>query len=508
MKESKNRGLEENMDNKKMGKFEIDIEIKDLLWEFARRWRLILIMTVLCGIALGAYQYQSDMNKTVVVAVKKTQEELEKSMGKQDLGEVASAVALYRQLEQKANYLEESVLMRINPFEENAVILQYYVDSEVDNIATSANDAYVAYVDSGLIAQNIVKTDGYVLESMYLGELIAVVKDNGGVYVNAADATESINLRIEGTSDERIFTVKVVGETIEAAEVLANDVKTSITAYNTILKEKIGEHEVQLVEENRGVMADQALAELQNWNATSAKTISNNLDKMKNEMTGDQISLFVYRTTVLAEENKIETNTTTATEKVVTISMKHVIIGAVVGFILGCGMAFVFYLFAPALRSAEEIQTLYGVRVLGTIDDSEFQKKKLFAVVDKLIKKLQNGRKRTFTFEQEVQMVCAKIILDCKKNGQNEVVLTSSVAGRLPVEVVHAIVAKCEEKGVRVLAVGEMFNYDAEIIEDVSQNKMVVFVEKKRVSLYDELYSEIALCKEQDIAVSGIVVLG
>ena len=76
-----------------MGKFDIDIEIKDLLWEFVRRWRLIVVMALLCGIALGAYQYRSDMNKTEVVTVKKTQEQLEKSMGEQDLGEVAGAVA-------------------------------------------------------------------------------------------------------------------------------------------------------------------------------------------------------------------------------------------------------------------------------------------------------------------------------------------------------------------------------------------------------------------------------
>ena len=120
---------EDKMNDKKTSKFDIDIEIKDLLWEFLRRWRFIIVLAIICGVVLAAYQYRLDMQKTDVVVVKKTQAELEKAMGEQDLDEVTAAVALKRQLDEKSAYMENSELMKINPYEANTIFLQYYVNA-------------------------------------------------------------------------------------------------------------------------------------------------------------------------------------------------------------------------------------------------------------------------------------------------------------------------------------------------------------------------------------------
>ncbi|MBQ8279979.1 MAG: hypothetical protein IJZ23_09090 [Roseburia sp.] len=492
------------MEQNKTSKFDIDIEIKDLLWEFLRRWRMIVVLALVCGIGLTAYQYRIDMNKTDVVTVKKTQEELEKAMATQDLDEVTAAVALKRQLDEKSAYMEESVLMGINPYEENAVIMQYYVKADEQTAASSA-EAYISYVENGHLAQAVAESGAYELTPAYMAELISIVREEGNVYINAKDAKESIKLSLQGSDASYSFDVKVVGKTMEEAEALASDVKAALQTYSSSVASAAGSHLLQLLEETSSVMVDQGLAELQNWNATSIKTISNNLDSMKNEMTSDQITLYTYRTTV------VETNTAAATTapavKTVSISLKHAIIGVIVGAVLACGLIFACYLFAAALRSAEEVKTLYRVKVLGCVDDTAFQKKKVFGFVDGLIVKLQNIRKKKLSFEQEVQMICANIALDCRKNDRTEVVLTGSVMEKLPQEVVKAVIGKCEEKNIHV-AVVNAINYDAEALEAAAKIGSVVFVEKKRVSLYDELQKEIALCKENDINVLGMVVLG
>lgn len=494
--------------NKKMGKFDIDIEIKDMLWEFMRRWRLIAVLAIVCGVGLGAYQYRADMNKTEVTAVKKTQEELEKSMATQDLDEVTGAVALKRQLDQKSAYMEASVLMHINPYEENAVTLQYHVSADEENTASDANDAYIAYVNNEALSQAIAETGNYEWEPVYLAELISTVSEEGNVYINAENATESINLKVQGSQDEHSFSVKVIGATVEDAEALANDVKNALENYSQNVVSTVGTHQLSLVKEASGVVVDQNLAELQNWNATAIKTISNNLDKMKNEMTGDQISLYVYRTTVT------DTSATTAaaavsgsTGKVVSISVKHIVIGIIVGTVLACGIIFVLYLFAAALRSSEEVKTLYGIKVLGCVDDTDLCKKKLFGFVDKFIIRLQNRRKKVLNHEQEVQMICANIVLDCKKNDCKKIYLLSSSLEYISDIIIKAVEAKCEEKGISVV-VGKDICYDAETLEKVADAGNVVFVEKKRVALYDELYNEVVLCKEHGIHIIGMAVIG
>jgi len=479
--------------NKKMGKFDIDIEIKDIIWELVRRWRIIVALAVICGVALTAYQYRIDMNKTDVVTVKKTQEELEASMGTQDLDEVTAAVALRRQADERSAYMEASELMKINPYEENVVFLQYYVSADSETLSLDANDAYIAYVNQGALATAIAESGSYELEQVYLAELISVVKEEAGAYINAKSASDRMALTVESGAEERVFTVKVIGSSKEAAEALAADVKTSLQAYSSVVAANIGAHQLKLMTENSAVIADQSLAELQNWNATSIKTISNNLDSMKNEMTGDQITLYTYRTTVVEEV----TNTTAVaatTEKVVTISLKHAVIGVVVGIILGCAVIAVLYLFAAALRNGEEVKNLYGIKILGYVDDSAFRKKKLFGFVDSLIVKLENMGKKKLTFEQEVQMICANILLNCEKNEATEVFLASSAGEKIPEAVVKAIVDKCAQRNISVIT-GSDIAYDAETLEKLVKVGRVVFVEKERVSLYDEMYREIVLCK-------------
>ena len=260
------------------------------------------------------------------------------------------------------------------------------------------------------------------------------------------------------------------------------------------------------MEECSAAVVEQTLAELQNRNATAIKTLTNNLDSMKNEMTSDQISLYVYRTTVLKENETVQENVTTVT-KTVSISVKHAVIGVVVGVVLACGLIFVFYIFAAALRNGEEVKTLYGVKLLGCVNIAAFEKKKVFAFVDRVITKLENWNKKELSYEQEIQMVSANIVLDCRKKHCDKVFMTSTVGEVLPKEVVDAITLKCKEKGVQLVS-GNAIAYDAEALEELAQAGRVVFIEKKRVSLYDELYKEAALCKENDIDIVGMIVLG
>ncbi len=475
------------MNDKKMGKFDIDIELKDLLWEFVRRWRLIVVFAIICGVGLAVYQYHIDINKTDVVTVKKNQEELEKAMSTQDRDEVSAAVALKRQADERSAYMETSELMRINPYEENAVFLQYYVNAE--RYAADIREAYVTYISQGSLEN----------------ELVCIVRDSDTAYYNAKNSSDRAAYTNESGIDEQVFSIKIIGATADAAMELASKVKNSMQDYGKVVAANIAEHQLNLMDECSVVIQDQKLAELQNWNATTIKTICNNLDSMKNEMTGDQISLYTYRTTVTVDT--IGTTNTAVTDKTVTVSMKHAVIGAIVGIILACGVIVAAYLFAAALRNGEEVKTLYGVTVLGYVDDSVFGKKKVFGFIDRFFRKLRDGRRKKSGFEQEVQMVCANILLNCEKRGNSEIVLLTSAAECIPEELVQMIIDRCTQRNVMV-SFGTDIAYNAEMLEKLVKTGSAVLLEKEGASLYDEMYQEILLCKEHDVDVIGMIVVG
>lgn len=484
-------------------KFDIDIEIKDLLWEFMRRWRMLVILAVVCGVGFMAYQYRSDLNSATVTTIKKSQEELEVSMSTQDVDEVIGAVALKHQLDQKSAYMETSEWMQINPYEENAVFLQYYAAADNGETAKEAVTLYKEFVDQAYIASVLAQTGKYELDALYLGELIAIVKEESNLYINAENATESIQMTVAENKKDTSFQVKVCAKERDTAFALAEGVKEALQVYSTEVSAAAGMHQLYLMQETEAVVVDQSLAELQNWNATAIKTISNNIDKMKNEMTGDQITLYTYRTVL---DSASDAGVTT-TVKEVHISVKHMVIGVLLGIILACVIVCVLYLFAAELRNSSEVKKLYQVKLLGTIDDAAFEKKKLFGFVDRMIIGLQKRGKKKFDYKQQLQMICANIALDCQKNSCKEICISSSMKEAVPQEVFADIIQGCEEKGLTVTAANDLA-YQADALETAALHGRVVFVEKKHKSLYDELYREIALCKENDICVLGMIVLG
>ena len=47
-------------DNRKENKKEIDLELKDILLEFLRRWKIIVLFSIIFGLVFGAMRYRKD----------------------------------------------------------------------------------------------------------------------------------------------------------------------------------------------------------------------------------------------------------------------------------------------------------------------------------------------------------------------------------------------------------------------------------------------------------------
>lgn len=490
------------MENQKATKFDIDIEIKDLLWEFVRRWRVIIVLAVIFGIALTAYQYRADMNTTEVVVIEKSIDEVKESLGKQDLDEVTGAVALRRQLDQKSEYMENSVLMQINPYEENVVLLQYYILGEkttVENIVK----AYKEHIENGTLSQNLVSSGMSEIESAYLMELACI--DNTGTYAFLETSSESITMGTENTDDtSACFVVKVRNVDAESTAALAKNVEAELNDYAKLLNNRIAVHELVLIQKGQSVVVDLELAELQNHNALAIKNLNTHLDKMKTEMTADQITLYTYEITLDNVVTQEVVTDSAATEKTVGISIKHLVIGVILGVVLACVYIFAAYLMTPALRSEKEVKILYKTNVLGKVKTAP--KKRVFGFVDGWIHKLEHRRTKSLTFEEQLQMICSNIKVQSRQNNGERIYLSGSIMEQIPENILKQMTEKCQEKGIQLI-VGESIVYNALELEKSADIGKVVFIEQKKCSLYDEIYKEVELCRENNIDVVGMIIL-
>ena len=233
-------------------KKEIDIEIADILWELLRRWRVILIFAVVGAVLRGGKRYISDYktaNTPKETVVEQTIEKANVELNKTEMETVIAAIALNSQIDATSAYLNESELMAINPYQENAAFMQYVVVGEnSENVVA----AYKDYVRSG-----------------NLGELVSIV--------------EADNAQKSDT-----FIVKVAALDAANCTTYAESAKSAL---NILCEQLLGQgqaHELILVQENQNVIVDLELAELQETKALALKENMSTLASMKSNMSSDQ----------------------------------------------------------------------------------------------------------------------------------------------------------------------------------------------------------------------------
>ena len=163
-------------------------------------------------------------------------------------------------------------------------------------------------------------------------------------------------------------------------------------------------------------------------------------------------------------------------------------------------------LFTARLQNAEEIRTMYGIRLLGEVNLST-EKKRFLSVIDKMILKVKNRRKKNLTVEKQIKVVSANIALSCRQQGIDCIYMTGSEYEKIDTAVLDRIKKELSAQKIEVKE-GENITYDAASLQAGIETGTILFVEQKGQSIYDEIYNEINLTREQKGNILGAVVLG
>lgn len=480
----------ENMTGNKR---ETDLEIKDILLEFLRRWKVIILFAVVFGIAFGGMKYRKDYvaAHTPVQEVKNTTlEEAYADLDKDQYERVIMAVNLKASIDSKSLYMKESVLMNINAHAEDAVILQYQVEGEQ---AKEIVNSYMNYIDSGSIASELEK-DGIQTEDKYLSELIEVLPNK------TKDAMTN-------------FTVKVMYSDAADAAALADAVKAQLEQYADRLYASGQAHSLSLVGMNQVQIVDEKLAEQQDEYVKETSEQQDQLASVKANMNANQLRVYLdMEKKIFAwgdteeEENAEEAEETTdpmqpAGTVKVSVSKKQILMGAVVGAAVAIVYIFLAYLLSTKLRNKDEVENLYHTRVLGTV-----RKEKKGNLMETAVWKLENLGHKQLSYEEQIQMLISNIYIACRDTKTDCVYFTGSMQEKIEKELLAALSDGLKEKNIRTI-MGGAVAYDAKELLCAAETGSVVVFEKRRESYYAEILSELQLCDDNHIQVLGMVVL-
>lgn len=397
--------------------------------------------------------------------------------------EVQDAKSIQQAMDKSRKYLQESVLMNIDPYQEQSLILQYYIDSDytwninkdISGDYTSAvTNAYAEYVKSGVVAKRIQEELGLDVEERYIEELISVEKLESAV------------------KTEDILTVQVIYNDEKVLEQMAQILKECLEEQTATINNTVGSHTLKLLSENIAVHTDSELAEKQSTVQSQMDSYRTQLNTLLDIMTEDQLAELDI---VLAGEEEIVTGTLVKPS----FSKKYLVLGFATGVIMVilwiCGVA----IFTSKLQSSQELETMYGLRLFGTM-----KKERKAVGLDKVLLSLKNRNQKQLSKKASFQFLISNLELACKVENVTQIFMTGTEIEHMEKAWLEEFVQKMEQAGI-IVVYGENICYDAVNLRKASEIGCAILLEESGCSIYEEITKEVKILSEQNVKILGCI---
>ena len=485
---------------------EREIDLFDLIADILAHWRSVLIAMLVGAVLLGAFGYvksykefQNTQNEQVMVSNinDTTREEkikrMKESLGDDLLAGVDSVIVWENKYDLKEIYYKNSLYMQLDPLHVVQKELVYQIQVE-DNSACSK---------FGIVYGNVIKNVGLYdwieqqtgMDAAYVGELISADVKSG---MTIADGTQVL------LSDSNCVKIVIMQKDEESCEKLADAAKEYIAMQQENLSQEIGNHELILLSETMGTVSNTEVLDKQTSYRDEISSLKESITKKKAEFTEEQKQY--YNLLTQNDSEIVDTTQDAAAESVTvqkpSISIKYVVLGAVIFAFVYAMILCLMYIFNGKLRASDELQNLYHIPQMGLIVKDS--KKKLLP--DKWVDNLRNHGKRKFAPAQSMELAVAAVKIAAVKNGLDHVCLMGCNLAEGADNVCESIKHALEKEQIAVTILDNVL-YNAEAMEKLENEEGVVLVEKACSTLYNEVPREIELLNRQDIMVLGGIVV-
>ena len=365
-----------------------EISLRQLFWKVMMGWKLWIVCAVLFAILLPGVKYAKDV-RAYHAAQQPKDEEQEPTVvltddEQQQIDDVKSLKLL---IEKNSNYMQNSILMNIDPYQEHRMELQYYIDSDFvmnytkdskkDYTSAIAN-AYVDYANNGMDQKTIWKDVSTKSEDKYLAELVSAYR-----------------------------------------------------------------HKLVLVSENYQICTDSDLATSQGNVSNLIKSYRDQITTLKSAMSEDQLSE-LEREENLESDDKEESAAVQVAAPA--LSKKYVVLGFVMGVFLAALYLVCIAVLSNKLQAAEELVRYYKMRQFGIITREQRTKG-----ITGFLLRIKYRNQKMLSPEASLQMASSNIELYCKNEGITKLFLTGSEIERMKKEWITKLTEHLKASGIQVV---------------------------------------------------------
>lgn len=439
-----------------------EMNLGALLIEVLRKWRIVLVCMILLGTAF--------LTVGLLMPEKGKNSEVEYELTDDDRKDIEKFEELNKGIETLKEYMNESIIMQMNPYNESAVTLEYLIIADPEDVK-SIYFSYMNYVEYGDIAREIASELG--IKESCVSEVLSMIDLQNGKY------EEKVN---------NVINIQLLHYDREACEKMADIVQGKISNYNEIKKSGL-EYELKLVSRESSYVSN---ADLQKRKDEINKSIKDKELDIKDLLANTSPA-------VLAETTEQDD------EKEEEVSSKrnvlfYLIFGLFFGFIISAVYIDIRYILNNKVKSIKELSDIYNKKVLGLI----IQNKRKSSFIDRWLDKIFLDEIYQLNEEDRLGLLVNNILLSCKKKGVSKIVL--SVNSSFPSEYLNELKQKLEGYKIEILEGGSLL-YNIDTINKADEIGSVILSEKIREDSYEKIVKELQICDEYGIEVLGFLAL-
>lgn len=387
---------------------EIEIDLADLLKRLCGQWKRIAACALVSATVLGGYGWAKGQNGSDVSVSDMAQEA---ELTEDEEQAVADAVRLENETKQLETYLENSILMQLDPYHKARYIMLYSIDRAQRRELQAVTESYLSFVQNGGAADAMADSKrGWKTDKSCLAEVItAYQKTYSSPYQVVVDEAAD-----SGLFSESLFYVEITGRDAKEAEKMALDMQDVLDEYSARVKKEAGSHRLKLVSSMESITADSGLQSQQHDKRLLLSSNRANLKTATDAFSSEQTAVYEKETGVKNERNQ-EVQEAAVSGEGSGFSLKYIILGLMAGVFVYCCVFACWYVFSDTVKNTEEIKRMYAFSFFGGILPGSRNEKKGCAVPEKC---------HDAYGSTQVQ-VMNRIRLACKKQGTAELYAVS-----------------------------------------------------------------------------------
>ncbi len=471
---------------------DVEIDLADFMHRLLGQWKRIAVCALAAAVMTGAYGWTKGRSSLKEEASGITKEA---ELTDAEAQAVADAVWLEHEIQGLQTYLNNSVLMQLDPYHKNKRIMLYRIDQVQRQQQLSVTESYLNFITNGGAADALLEAgNGQGLNKSCLAELISTYqKTYSSPYLLFADDSEKNSQTMES-----LFYVEITGKDARMTEQMSLDLQSVLKKYSGSLKKNLGNHRLTLVSSMENVTADSGLQSQQHDKKAALSASKTNLKTLTNAFNKEQMAAYKEAADIKDEEDQQEEHVSDEDKSGGSLrhAVTYIFLGFAAGIFVYSCIYMCWYIFCDKVKNTEEMRRRYNFPVFGGVLTAG-KNGKCSRTVPKA---------RFDAYGQTEIQIFKRICLACQKDGINRLYAVTDFS-LSPVEkkCLESMKDQLKCQGID-MEVSEQVSTDTAVWERIAETGTVLMVCRIGTTTHRMIDDAMSFYAENNIAVAGAAV--